>query len=244
MHQKHPSWLLFTWRGNIHSAGSFRRRKQFRNVPTVCTSLLPAHIMSGQIKDFYLFWWEPESETFASVPDSHPVCWFFSPFLSQCKCQTVIFWVMGRSAAPPKPPPLWHERLCWWESWLRNFGSSIQQAEKRNLFFKLLLVQLVWLMWQLETKFPPSQICHSTIMWPWRQYGSGATPPSNIFLHVFQTLGEILSWAPSQKAFYSVCRQAGGEAAAWMMADILLDVGELSKGHRGSVKEMNFASAH
>lgn len=105
MHQKHPSWLLFTWRGNIHSAGSFRRRKQFRNVPTVCTSLLPAHIMSGQIKDFYLFWWEPESETFASVPDSHPVCWFFSPFLFQCKCQTVIFWVMGRSAAPPKPQP-------------------------------------------------------------------------------------------------------------------------------------------
>lgn len=74
MHQKLPSWLLFTRSRNIHDAGGFRRRKQFRSVPTVCTSLLPAHIMSSPIKDFYLLWWEPGSETFACLTDSHPVC--------------------------------------------------------------------------------------------------------------------------------------------------------------------------
>lgn len=108
---------------------------------------------------------------------------------------------MSRSAtlapqhSPPLPPPLWHERSCWWESRLRHFGSSIQQAAKRNLLFKPLLVQLVWLMWQLATELPPSHICHSTIMWPWRQYGSRilenarqpSGSPADMFLHVFQT---------------------------------------------------------
>lgn len=129
---------------------------------------------------------------------------FLSLFLFQCKCQTVIFRVnqmdeQKRHSAPPHthspPPPLWHERSCWWESRLRHFGSSIQQAAKRNLLFKPLLVQLVWLMWQLATELPPSHICHSTIMWPWRQYGSRildnarqpSGSPSDMSLRVFQT---------------------------------------------------------
>lgn len=115
------------------------------------------------------------------------------------KCQTIVFQANQMDeqkchSAPPHTHTLTWAMVLVGESWLRHFGSSIQQTAKRNLLFKPLLVKRVRLMWQLVTRSPP-YICQSNVMWPRRQYGSrldeSRAAPDQTCQHVFQTRGEI-----------------------------------------------------
>lgn len=207
---KPPSRLLFTRGRNIHNADGFRRRKQFRNVPTACTPLLPAHIVSSQIQDFYLLWWEPESETFACLTDSHPVGWLFSLSLFRCKCQTVIFRVnqTDEQKCHSAHPPTLHFDMsdrAGVESRLRHFGSSIQQAAKRNLSFKPLLVPLVWLMWQLASFSHLSLHHHVTMKTIWqpnlgRHTVAERLPSKHVSACVSNTGGDFIMISTTDRA--------------------------------------------
>lgn len=112
-------------------------------------------------------------------------------------------WMSRSATLPPHPPTLtWAIVLVW----SHGSGTLVHpySRQQRGIYH---LNHFLCRLYDWCDSWAPSHICRSTITWPWRQYGSrilDATrqpsgSPSNMFLHVFQTLGEILSWSPPQK---------------------------------------------